>query len=549
MTRPAESLSQETTKIIEEVKRAATLLDRERVAELCGRLVTQLHKSESALPEAEAKDVLSELRKRRFFGPMQRVADALLQTGQATPAVHRQYAQALIDLGALRAAEAVLRELAASTRDHPDEHAEAVGLLGRAYKQRYVDARRHARRSGEYGSNRNADVLRQSIRLYFDAYRESPDLKYWHGINAVACAARARRDGVPDDTVPDYHSVAAQILARIRQKGKDATHWEQATALEACVALEDEDAAIGRAHRYAEHPEVDAFALASTIRQLIEVWELDGTDGLGEAVLPILRGGLLLQENGRIDLSAAEARKTIGRLEKVLGDESFVSLEMYRMGLQRARTIARIGVERNRGLGTGFLIRGEDLAERFGSAWMLLTNAHVISGNPDPRPAVVPQKAVITFEALPLDTGAKAATYRVEKVHWESDESHLDAAIIELDRPVEGIVEDDRCEVAPVLPANDQKQGVYIIGHPGGGTLSFSIQDNLLLDYEDPVLHYRAPTEGGSSGSPVYDKQWNLIGIHHAGYSEVLRLNGKDGTYAANEGIWIQAIRRALATA
>ncbi|WP_315821811.1 hypothetical protein [Paraflavitalea speifideaquila] len=33
-----------------------------------------------------------------------------------------------------------------------------------------------------------------------------------------------------------------------------------------------------------------------------------------------------------------------------------------------------------------------------------------------------------------------------------------------------------------------------------------------------------------------------LIGIHHAGSSEMRKLNGKEGMYQANEGIRIRAI-------
>jgi V8-like Glu-specific endopeptidase len=75
----------------------------------------------------------------------------------------------------------------------------------------------------------------------------------------------------------------------------------------------------------------------------------------------------------------------------------------------------------------------------------------------------------------------------------------------------------------------------------------FSIHDSRLIDHEAPVLHYRTPTELGSSGSPVFNSQWKLIGLHHAGSSQLPRLNGKGGTYQANEGIWIQSIRQALA--
>ena len=66
-----------------------------------------------------------------------------------------------------------------------------------------------------------------------------------------------------------------------------------------------------------------------------------------------------------------------------------------------------------------------------------------------------------------------------------------------------------------------------------------------MLDHNETHLHYRAPTEGGSSGSPVFEEQWKLIGLHHAGGSTMPRLNGK-GTYEANEALRIDEIRDAI---
>jgi tRNA synthetases class I (M) len=43
------------------------------------------------------------------------------------------------------------------------------------------------------------------------------------------------------------------------------------------------------------------------------------------------------------------------------------------------------------------------------------------------------------------------------------------------------------------------------------------------------------------------DDEWRLIGLHHAGGTGVPQLNQVDGTYAANEGITIDAIRGGLA--
>ena len=74
------------------------------------------------------------------------------------------------------------------------------------------------------------------------------------------------------------------------------------------------------------------------------------------------------------------------------------------------------------------------------------------------------------------------------------------------------------------------------------GKISFSLYDNLLLDHEQPMIHYRSASLGGSSGSPVFYPIWELIGLHHAGGHEMKKLNGSPGYYGANEGIWIRSI-------
>jgi hypothetical protein len=53
------------------------------------------------------------------------------------------------------------------------------------------------------------------------------------------------------------------------------------------------------------------------------------------------------------------------------------------------------------------------------------------------------------------------------------------------------------------------------MGHPKGAELAISLYDNRLVQYCEPYVHYRSPTEGGSSGSPVFTRQWRVFALHH----------------------------------
>jgi len=223
-------------------------------------------------------------------------------------------------------------------------------------------------------------------------------------------------------------------------------------------------------------------------------------------------------------------------LERVFGVDRFVSLDWYRRGLTRCAGVARIGREATRGIGTGFLLKGATLHPTLGEELYLLTNSHVVSPSPQLPDTVRPADAIVTFEGL---TGAEGKSWIVKKLIFNSPISELDATLLQLDHYVPGV---EPYPIAPALPDRNSERRLYVVGHPLGGGLSFSLQDNLLLDWDDRRVHYRTPTEPGSSGSPVFDDQWRLIALHHSGNSNMRKLNEKPGTYEANEGINILAI-------
>jgi hypothetical protein len=97
------------------------------------------------------------------------------------------------------------------------------------------------------------------------------------------------------------------------------------------------------------------------------------------------------------------------------------------------------------------------------------------------------------------------------------------------------------------LPLVEKKAKAYVVGHPLGSGLQISLHDSVLLDIDEAkrLVHYRTPTDPGSSGSPVFNSKWQVIGLHHGGSDETPRLHGS-GSYEANEAISLLSIRNHL---
>ena len=118
---------------------------------------------------------------------------------------------------------------------------------------------------------------------------------------------------------------------------------------------------------------------------------------------------------------------------------------------------------------------------------------------------------IVFVHGLDNKPGAEGREFSPGAVLFSSPATELDVTILEL--PQVKCLES--FPPADAIPSREPE--VRVIGHPAGRSLSFS--DNQLLDHRDPLIHYRTATEGGSSGSPVFNKEWRLrlSGLHHAG--------------------------------
>lgn len=525
---------------------ATKAYDWDAVDGVVGRYVAHLRSTEDPVRQDEAREMLHLLRGVRRYDDIQAVADALLGLGHDDAMIRRQLAQSLVDRGNPAAARLIYQGILADPDTPESERTEALGGIGRCHKQLYLSDQVPSRR-------------RRHMQLALEAYREAYDddsAKYWHGINLVALLARAAQDGIEVAGVQDPSNESARLAHEVLEVVRDVSSpevWELATACEAGVALGDHDLAIARATMLASRTDADAFALSALLRQLLEVWRLDVEDLPGRILVPLLRSAVLGRDGGALVVDPKDARAdresaiadyatTTGQsLEKVLGSERFRGMKWWLTGLERCRAVARIESKFSDAIGTGFLVGGKQLSPVLPEL-VLVTNGHVV---PEDLPY---GDARAVFHGLVGDGASARRSFEVVRWWWyqASKAPSLDVTILELDAYPADVDPIPLAARMPRLGATTPPRA-YVIGHPSGwDTPQFSLQDNLLLDYDDRLVHYRSPTEPGSSGSPVFDGAWSLIAIHHAGGLEMPRLHEAGGTYPANEGIAVGAIQAQL---
>src|SRR5262245_30344736 len=183
------------------LNRALDQFDWPKAEEICKELKSRIRTEPDLMPEVSANRLLYSLRRKRRFVLMTQLAEALLQSGLRTQQARRQYAQALIDQGVLAAGEMVLHSIIQEPQGVKKEELEARGLMGRIYKQLYVN-------NNDPKSLRNRANLERALNEYVFVYRLNPQINVWHGINVVALAARAQRDRLPLPGLPDATGMA-----------------------------------------------------------------------------------------------------------------------------------------------------------------------------------------------------------------------------------------------------------------------------------------------------------------------------------------------------
>jgi tetratricopeptide (TPR) repeat protein len=376
------------------------------------------------------------------------------------------HAQALIEMKSFAEAVAVLRPLLKMSITRKEAQ-EAWGLMGRICKQSFVD-RRAARHEVRY------KLLEQAIEAYEKVWTANGNP--YHGVNLLALRYRAYRDGgaaeEPKRLAVDIQDQAQTI---IRQGGSDG--WTHAILAEASIALKDFETATQAVKSFVADPNVKAFHVNSSLRQLREVWELDKEERARE-ILTTLEQAI---QSRAIAAVGAEASP-----QPIALNIQYAALAEY------SRSIVLIDTGDT--VGTGFL--AEIPVKSGGRRKMILTCEHVISG-------CQPSEVSVRFTAI---EGGAASVLHIfpREVSRESDIAFLD-----IDRIP---------ETATAVPLHRRTiqsgDAIQVLGHPDARSLEFNFLPSAVIEAKGGNFSFHGTLEPGSSGSPVFDKDWNLIGMY-----------------------------------
>ncbi|KAA3621514.1 MAG: serine protease [Bacteroidetes bacterium] len=158
-------------------------------------------------------------------------------------------------------------------------------------------------------------------------------------------------------------------------------------------------------------------------------------------------------------------------------------------------------------VGTGFLLPGH----------LLMTNNHVIGSTAEAADSVL----YFNYQLDAEDNKQDPLTYKLapEEVFFTNED--YDFSIIKVkDEPKRPL--DQFGHVNIDLDEYSDEPALYnhvtIIQHPMGGYKQIALNENQItkVDKETQTILYKTDTEEGSSGSPVFNDNWKVIGLHHA---------------------------------
>jgi hypothetical protein len=243
-----------------------------------------------------------------------------------------------------------------------------------------------------------------------------------------------------------------------------------------------------------------------------------------------------------VEAGEPPSRSTLERM--ISATNSLINPDSFLDRLGRIATqVCRIEVK-GKALGTGFLL-GPDI---------VMTNYHVVETVIQSVKGHKPEDVVLRFDHKFLadeTTLNSGVVYRLFLPDWLIDHSPYDPVDME-EAPKPNLPHLEKLDYALLRvdgePGNEPvgqnaspqdsprgwitlpdisydfapKSPLFIVQHPNGEPIKLALDTQAIIELNDnrTRVTYRTNTEPGSSGSPCFNQNWDLVALHHGGDPE-----------------------------
>ena len=203
--------------------------------------------------------------------------------------------------------------------------------------------------------------------------------------------------------------------------------------------------------------------------------------------------------------------------ERVIGNtRDFLAILFFDKGTLASRAVCRIvtTLDDGQSFGTGFLVTPR----------LLITNHHVLTSEDD----ATRSSAEFNYQLNGANAVLPVESFKLDPATFFLTDEGLDFALVALSPRSATGTPLSSFGFCPLIGATGKiiiGQPVNVVQHPKGDLKQVVIRENKLVDLPDAqpgsdidrYAHYEADTDPGSSGSPVFNDQWEVVALHHSG--------------------------------
>ena len=217
----------------------------------------------------------------------------------------------------------------------------------------------------------------------------------------------------------------------------------------------------------------------------------------------------------RKQMIAETAPDPVDAYERYIGKNDLLPINYLSIGNLKSKAVGRLRYtdlsSNGLAMATGFLISPD----------LILTNHHVFQG-----------KDLFKDALIDFDYAYDASGQELTKIVFQINPDKFFYTFKDLDFSLVGIEPKDQTGTHTaqergylILNPTVGKAGIgdsaTIIQYPDGNYQQVGLRENQILDLSDPnTMIYQTDTSPGTSGSPVFNDQWQVIALHSAGVAK-----------------------------